>query len=77
MSDVHRDNPEATPEQIENIQKAQLLGIGQYARAPENLTDNVTRQCWDCGQEFAVTAANADKTSKWFRMCGYCLADQL
>ena len=77
MSDVHRDNPDATPEEIDALQRAQLLGIGQYARERKELPDSITRQCRDCGEDFTISAIHADKHTKWFSMCSYCLANEL
>ena len=70
MSRVHRDNPEASPEELELLQLAELLG----PPAP----DAVTRACRSCGDPFTLTAdAAARPPSKWTTSCPSCLTTEI
>lgn len=77
MSALHRHHPDATPEEIDALQRAVLLNIGPYAEPREPEPGDVVRECRDCGHHFTVRADHAHKRSKWYALCPYCLADQL
>lgn len=72
MSDVHREHPEATEREIEAIQ------LGQLLRAPRTGSPaDVMKDCRDCGTSFHVAAAHSASGSKWYSLCGSCLAGEL
>ena len=72
MSQLHRNHPEATPEEIDKLALAEVLHAsdGDATRAPEEL-----RSCRDCGTEFYVPAGSGH--GKWHSMCAGCLQWEL
>lgn len=71
MSALHREFPDATPEEIETKAKAALL------RAPaRDGIDYETRQCRDCDRPFLANPA-IPATRKWGALCSHCLSYEL
>jgi hypothetical protein len=80
VSRIHREHPEASEEEIDAMQRAELLGIGPRARPRRpRPTDEatLTRACRDCGQPFDVPLSKANAPGKWYALCAYCLAGEL
>jgi hypothetical protein len=85
MSDVHRDNPEASEAEIEAIQLAALmrprdrgpLGALMRAHDPTAHEPRVSRECRDCGNPYTVPESQAHNHSKWYSLCGHCLSYEL
>jgi len=71
MSDVHRNNPEATDEEIEQLQAAALV----FAPLPADYPTEV-RRCRDCGRPFTCKRDRPSNT-KWGQLCGGCLVYEI
>ena len=68
MSDLHREFPEATEEEIKAKQDAALLRAGTTLR-----TEMVDRTCRECGRTFKSPKKFEGIHNKWTSLCGYCL----
>jgi hypothetical protein len=72
MSALHRENPEASEEQIERLAAFALLTASAPATGPQ-----IERSCRDCGNPFHVPLDRAHVNSKWYALCSYCLMNEL
>lgn len=72
MSALHREHPDATPEELDALARAALLTAGPVSDEPR-----VERTCRDCQNPYTVPASKADAGTKWWSLCGGCLAWEL
>lgn len=70
MSQLARENPDATEDELVDLAAAALLRGG---REDDDLE---TRECRDCGHPFR-TKPSMTRTSKWGMLCPSCLRYEL